>query len=640
MFVDHHSFLDIVTKLLTYNKKLSGGSMKKLTMIFAVLIGVALISATAWAGGATTVTSATSGNWNDGATWVGGAVPGTSDAVIIATGTTVTLTANVNQSGIVTVNSGGVLVLNATLGIKNNSNPGMVIDGTVDVTDNNFLNKNGAGNNPTVQVNSGGLIKLSTTSASVGVSLWTLNTGSTIEYSAAGAQTLDNSFNVAYSNLTLSGSGAKSLGANTTVNGTLSMQGTATFNLNTHTLTYGASASLEYRGSSGQTSGSEFPSTMAPGQTVIINNGNGVTLGAAKTINGTLTLTAGQLITGSYNVSVTNTAAGAVAITSGSVNGQIVRSLPAGATGTYLFTDANTSLAPTSNASAITVSVTSFPNTSIPEGDASKAIKRYYTISPSGALTATLRMAYLDGELNGLNENIFSAWRYNGSAWVDMGGSPSPASNYVEVSSISTWSDWTIAEAGGALPIQMASFVANVVRNNQVEVAWRTVSETNNYGFEIYRKRGDAGEWAKVAFVEGHGTTLAPQSYTYVDAGLSFGKYTYRIKQVDLDGKSETFPEMSVTVGVAPDKMVLEQNYPNPFNPSTLIEFVVPMSGHATMKVYNVLGQEVMTLFEGNAEAGKINTARFNASNLPSGLYFYTLSSAGQTETKRMLLTK
>jgi hypothetical protein len=186
----------------------------------------------------------------------------------------------------------------------------------------------------------------------------------------------------------------------------------------------------------------------------------------------------------------------------------------------------------------------------------------------------------------------------------------------------------------------MASFVANVVRNNQVEVAWRTVSETNNYGFEIYRKRGDAGEWAKVAFVEGHGTTLAPQSYTYVDAGLSFGKYTYRIKQVDLDGKSETFPEMSVTVGVAPDKMVLEQNYPNPFNPSTLIEFVVPMSGHATMKVYNVLGQEVMTLFEGNAEAGKINTARFNASNLPSGLYFYTLSSAGQTETKRMLLTK
>jgi hypothetical protein len=192
----------------------------------------------------------------------------------------------------------------------------------------------------------------------------------------------------------------------------------------------------------------------------------------------------------------------------------------------------------------------------------------------------------------------------------------------------------------GPLPIQMASFAANVVRDNQVEVAWRTASETNNYGFEIYRKRGDAGEWAKTGFVQGHGTTLAPQSYSYVDAGLSFGKYYYQIKQIDLDGKSETFSPMEVTVGAVAEKLTLAQNYPNPFNPSTVIEFVVPMSGHATMKVYNVLGQEVATLFDRNAEAGRINSTRFDASNLPSGLYFYTLKSAGTSETKRMLLTK
>jgi hypothetical protein len=186
----------------------------------------------------------------------------------------------------------------------------------------------------------------------------------------------------------------------------------------------------------------------------------------------------------------------------------------------------------------------------------------------------------------------------------------------------------------------MASSAANVVRDNDVEVSWRTVSETNNYGFEVQRKRGDAGEWMKIAFVEGHGTTLAAQAYSYVDRELSFGQYYYRIKQVDLDGKSQTFPEMKVTVGAEADKVVLAQNYPNPFNPSTVIEFVVPMSGHATMTVYNVLGQEVASLFEGNAEAGKIQTARFNASNLPSGIYFYTLRSAGKVETKRMLLMK
>jgi hypothetical protein len=190
------------------------------------------------------------------------------------------------------------------------------------------------------------------------------------------------------------------------------------------------------------------------------------------------------------------------------------------------------------------------------------------------------------------------------------------------------------------LPIQLASFTASVVRGNEVEVVWKTVSETNNYGFEIYRKRGEPGEWAKIGFVQGHGTTLAPQAYSYIDKSVGFGKYSYQIKQVDLDGKSETFPAMEVTVGVGPSTFVLAQNYPNPFNPSTLIEFVVPMSGYATMKVYNVLGQEVATLFDGNAQAGTINTARFNASNQPSGLYIYTLKSAGQTETKRMLLTK
>jgi hypothetical protein len=221
------------------------------------------------------------------------------------------------------------------------------------------------------------------------------------------------------------------------------------------------------------------------------------------------------------------------------------------------------------------------------------------------------------------------------SVWVRIQVTPSSSSSETDPLRVD---DVTIQ--GEALPIQMASFATNVVRDDNVEVAWKTVSETNNYGFEIYRKRVEASQWAKIGFVQGHGTTLIPQSYTYVDAGLSFGKYYYQIKQIDLDGKSETFPAMQVTVGVAPEKMVLAQNYPNPFNPSTLIEFVVPISGHATIKVYNVLGQEVATLFDSNAEVGKINIARFNASNLPSGLYFYTLKGVDASETKRMLLTK
>jgi hypothetical protein len=232
-----------------------------------------------------------------------------------------------------------------------------------------------------------------------------------------------------------------------------------------------------------------------------------------------------------------------------------------------------------------------------------------------------------------------------------------------KVFTLASSTPWTSTEATGTwtnpanqpLPVELTLFTASVLRDNDVEVGWKTVSETNNYGFEVYRKRDHdlhdsqdyhanqanrGGEWKKLGFVEGHATTLTPQSYSYLDKSVGFGKYLYQIKQIDLDGKSETFPEMAVTVGVGPNKFILAQNYPNPFNPNTVIEFVIPQSGVTSLKVYNLLGQEVATVFEGTAEAEKINTARFDASNFPSGMYFYTLRSAGKAEIKRMIVMK
>jgi hypothetical protein len=210
------------------------------------------------------------------------------------------------------------------------------------------------------------------------------------------------------------------------------------------------------------------------------------------------------------------------------------------------------------------------------------------------------------------------------------------------ITSSSTFAD----PINAPLPIQLASFGVSVVRDNDVEVTWKTVSETNNYGFEIYRRRAsgdsttDSSQSRKIGFVKGHGTTLAPQSYTLVDQSVGFGRYFYQVKQLDLDGNSKVYPETDVTVGAAPGKFVLAQNYPNPFNPNTMIEFAVPQNGPATMKVYDVLGQEVATLFHGNAETGKIYYSHFDASIFSSGVYFYTLRSAGKAETKRMIVIK
>jgi hypothetical protein len=189
------------------------------------------------------------------------------------------------------------------------------------------------------------------------------------------------------------------------------------------------------------------------------------------------------------------------------------------------------------------------------------------------------------------------------------------------------------------LPIQMASFTASVVRDNDVEVAWKTVSETNNYGFEVYRKRNENGEWKELGFIKGNGTTLAEHSYTYLDKSVGFGQYYYQIKQIDLDGKSETFPEMNVVVGVAPDQFLLAQNYPNPFNPTTTIEFALPKETHVSLEVYNVIGQRVATLVDETKPTG-IYVVPFNASALASGTYFYRLTTKEVSFIKKMMILR
>ncbi|MEN8192625.1 MAG: T9SS type A sorting domain-containing protein, partial [Bacteroidota bacterium] len=91
--------------------------------------------------------------------------------------------------------------------------------------------------------------------------------------------------------------------------------------------------------------------------------------------------------------------------------------------------------------------------------------------------------------------------------------------------------------------------------------------------------------------------------------------------------------------GMAPAKYELEQNYPNPFNPSTEIKFSIPNSGATTLKVFNMLGQEVATLLDAELSAGSYKY-NFDASTLSSGIYFYTLEAGKYSETKKMVLLK
>jgi hypothetical protein len=88
-----------------------------------------------------------------------------------------------------------------------------------------------------------------------------------------------------------------------------------------------------------------------------------------------------------------------------------------------------------------------------------------------------------------------------------------------------------------------------------------------------------------------------------------------------------------------PQSFHLFQNYPNPFNPSTMIKYDLPKEGFVTLKIYNILGKEAKTLVSEYESAGTYNIA-FNASDLPSGIYFYRLSSGNFAQVKKLLLLK
>ncbi|MGE5496788.1 MAG: carboxypeptidase regulatory-like domain-containing protein [Syntrophothermus sp.] len=92
-------------------------------------------------------------------------------------------------------------------------------------------------------------------------------------------------------------------------------------------------------------------------------------------------------------------------------------------------------------------------------------------------------------------------------------------------------------------------------------------------------------------------------------------------------------------ISAVPEHFSLKQNYPNPFNPVTNISYSIAQKGNVTLKVYNIIGKEIATLVSEEKAAGNY-TVRFNAAGIPSGIYFYTLSSGSYSETKKLILLK
>ncbi|MBL1214964.1 MAG: T9SS type A sorting domain-containing protein [Ignavibacteriae bacterium] len=197
------------------------------------------------------------------------------------------------------------------------------------------------------------------------------------------------------------------------------------------------------------------------------------------------------------------------------------------------------------------------------------------------------------------------------------------------------------AQDESGLPVELTNFSASA-NNNSVMLNWETATEIDNYGFEVERaiknEKVKIKNWERIAFVEGHGNSNSPKLYQYADKSSSFGKYIYRLKQIDIDGSFEYSNIIEVDLGL-PDKFELEQNFPNPFNPSTNISFVIPQTSFVSLKVYDTIGNEVAVLVNEELQAGAHNKT-FDAAQLSSGIYLYSLIAGETSIVKKMILIR
>jgi hypothetical protein len=208
------------------------------------------------------------------------------------------------------------------------------------------------------------------------------------------------------------------------------------------------------------------------------------------------------------------------------------------------------------------------------------------------------------------------------------------------------------------LPVELSSFRA-VKLPNGVRLEWRTASETHNLGFLVQRRAELEEVFADLqgSFISGHGTTLIPQDYTFLDCDPPPRIGYYRLKQLDLDGTIDYSQEIKVawcsgmreTMGSPLNLDV----FPNPFNPSTVISYDVPrpigrrpgtdqetrLGERVLLRVFTILGKEIALLVDEWKSPGA-HAIRFDGSGLPSGLYLCRLSVGGRVSTKGALLIR
>lgn len=187
--------------------------------------------------------------------------------------------------------------------------------------------------------------------------------------------------------------------------------------------------------------------------------------------------------------------------------------------------------------------------------------------------------------------------------------------------------------------------VPSVAQPYTPRIIWGPIPNFSATGYKVYWRYGGTGNFSLLA-------TVGANTYEYTHEGLAIGNGLVAEYKVQAYNGSST-SDFSNTVSIGTSgwfkqhfesenndiKYLLNQNYPNPFNPTTVISFSIAEKSLVSLKVFDVLGNEVSNLVDEIKEKGNYSVA-FDASVLTSGIYFYTLKANGYSFTKKMILAK
>jgi M6 family metalloprotease-like protein len=246
------------------------------------------------------------------------------------------------------------------------------------------------------------------------------------------------------------------------------------------------------------------------------------------------------------------------------------------------------------------------------------------------------------------NNDLFSPWS-NPSSYSSLTGGATNFSVWVynqNGNNISLQVK-TTENSSLSLPPSKPQNLQMTIVNNHPKLTWEANIEPDLAGYNIYRLENG---WIlqQIGYVA-NGSRRLFTDYS-ANTSIPSDNYDYYIKAVDSTALLSVSSNIVSVMALAPKISVgesnkipsvynLEANYPNPFNPTTTIKYAVPKESLVSIKIYNSLGQKVADLLNENQIAGYYEL-EFDASTLPSGVYFYQMQAGNYVETKKMMLMK